>query len=452
MVLTHEAASTTVTPPEPRPASTSAALLSRNAGLWVFALRNLMTRPLRTILALVGLSIPVLGVLGLFSLSNGLRELLDNTLAQVQGILVLRENAPLDLFSDLPAAMAETLRTVPGVRVVAPQVWKLAPAIEGRSLFSRTASTLLGPSRQPPLQSLLDMIEIEGQDLAEHARLRSDVYRSKLLPPDRGGGRFLDDRDEGQPHIVISTRIARDFPAAGGHPREVGSQLRIGSEPFTIVGLYDTGSMLLDNTVIMDIATARRLLNLKEEAVSCFLVEPADLARTDELADAIERAIPGVDARTMSEFQLGVGQMLGKLDQLLLLVISLALVVGSVGILNTMLMSTSERLAEFGILRTNGWSRGDVLRLVLFESVCLGLLAGLLGCLLALAAVVVVNPFLDGGIQLIMTGRLLLLGLGLCSSWAPSAASTPPGASPAWRPWRSSGSGRGDWWFRSAER
>ena len=78
-----------------------------------------MTRPLRTTLAIVGLSIPVLGVLGLSSLSNGIRELLGNTLAQVQGILVLRENAPTDLFSELPAAMADPLRNVPGVRVVA---------------------------------------------------------------------------------------------------------------------------------------------------------------------------------------------------------------------------------------------------------------------------------------------------------------------------------------------
>ena len=224
-----------------------------------------MTRPARTILALVGLSIPVLGVLGLFSLSNGLRELLDNTLAQVQGILVLRENAPLDLFSELPAAMAETLRTVPGVRVVAPQVWKLAPAIEGRSQFSRTASNLLGPSRQPPLQSLLDMIVIEGQDLAEHARLRSDVYRSKLLPPNGGGGRFLDGRDQG---TAAHRHQHQDRPRVSrppvANPARSAASSGSGSSRFTIVGLYDTGSMLLDNTIVMDIATARQLLNLEE--------------------------------------------------------------------------------------------------------------------------------------------------------------------------------------------
>ena len=44
-----------------------------------FAWRNLMTRPLRTALALVGLSVPILGVMGLFSLSGGLRNLIGDS-------------------------------------------------------------------------------------------------------------------------------------------------------------------------------------------------------------------------------------------------------------------------------------------------------------------------------------------------------------------------------------
>ena len=63
--------------------------------------------------------------------------------------------------------------------------------------------------------------------------------------------------------------------------------------------------------------------------------------------------------------------------------VSLALAVGIVGIINTMLMSTTERFVEFGVLRTNGWSQGNILALVTLESAYLGLLAGMVGCLLA---------------------------------------------------------------------
>ena len=68
-----------------------------------FAWLNLLTRPLRTFLALVGLSVPILGVLGLFSVSDGLRNLVGNTLDKIKGVMVLRDNVPTPVFSQLPA-------------------------------------------------------------------------------------------------------------------------------------------------------------------------------------------------------------------------------------------------------------------------------------------------------------------------------------------------------------
>ena len=50
---------------------------------------------------------------------------------------------------------------------------------------------------------------------------------------------------------------------------------------------------------------------------------------------------------------------MGQVDKFLLMTVSLALLVGVVGIINTMLMSTTERFVEFGVLRTNGWSQGE---------------------------------------------------------------------------------------------
>src|SRR5262249_19312606 len=99
-----------------------------------FAWRNLETRPLRTALALIGLSIPILGVMGLFSLAGGLRNMVGDTLSKVEGVMVLRENSNAPVFSQLPAKLADTLRKVRGVRVVAPEVWGVAPGIEGKTM------------------------------------------------------------------------------------------------------------------------------------------------------------------------------------------------------------------------------------------------------------------------------------------------------------------------------
>jgi putative ABC transport system permease protein len=117
-----------------------------------------------------------------------------------------------------------------------------------------------------------------------------------------------------------------------------------------------------------------------------------------------------------------------QLDTFLLMTVSLALVVGIVGIINTMLMSTTERFAEFGVLRTNGWSQSNVLALVTAESAYLGLLSGLLGCLLALIGTTVANQFITGGLQLGISPQLFALGVGLSV-----VTGTLGGLYPAWR-------------------
>lgn len=48
--------------------------------MWRFASLNLITRPLRTLLAVLGLTIPIVAILGLFSLTQGIRSLMGNTL------------------------------------------------------------------------------------------------------------------------------------------------------------------------------------------------------------------------------------------------------------------------------------------------------------------------------------------------------------------------------------
>src|SRR6185312_16199929 len=77
-----------------------------------FAWRNLRTRPLRTALALVGLSIPILGVLGLLSLSQGLRNMVGDTLSRVEGVMIVRENTPSPVISKLPANLAAKIRAI----------------------------------------------------------------------------------------------------------------------------------------------------------------------------------------------------------------------------------------------------------------------------------------------------------------------------------------------------
>jgi putative ABC transport system permease protein len=378
-----------------------------------------MTRPLRTALALIGLSIPILGVMGLFSISGGLRNMVGDTLSKVEGVMVLRENSPSPVFSVLPANLAETLRKVPGVKTVAPEVWGIAPSIEGRNL--------LGGLATKGMQGLFDQPVIQGQDFEAHRSLKSAVYPRALK--EKGEGRFLTAQDAGKPSIVISRKISRDYRGADGKPRKVNDKLKIGGKTFTIIGIYETGSMLLDTVIVTDIATARELLTIPADTVSSYYVETASPGENNKVSALIEKAAPAIESRSMAEFAANFGALMGQIDKFLLMTVSLALAVGVVGIINTMLMSTSERFTEFGVLRTNGWSQGNVLALVTLESAYLGLLSGLVGCLLAMAGVALANEFfVSGGVRLTVPPWLLFLGIGLSV-----VTGTLGGLYPAWR-------------------
>src|SRR4051812_15401592 len=131
--------------------------------MWRFAWLNLVTRPTRTGLAVLGLTIPVLAFLGLFSLSRGIRHLMGDTLAGMHNMIVLSENAPAPVFSDLPPGTGEALRKGAGGKVAAAGVWKVAPA-------DRRARRG-GPGRRRARHA--DEAERSGgQELPQHGRRR----------------------------------------------------------------------------------------------------------------------------------------------------------------------------------------------------------------------------------------------------------------------------------------
>jgi putative ABC transport system permease protein len=381
------------------------------------------------LLAVVGLTIPILAILGLFSLTHGICTLMGNTLAKMNGLMVMRANSPAPVFSDVPVTMLEEIRRVPGARIVAPELWKISPPVDGRNLLARAATQILVGKGADRFSSIAETIMIEGQQLPEHLQLKSGVFEQGILPPEKGGGRFLSEVDVGKPNVLISTKIARDFPAVGGAPKKVGDTIRIGGKPCEIIGIYETGSLLIDTTVVMEISAARKLLNVDEATVSSYYVEPVPGTDLKVLSDRITAALDAVQVRSMSQFNIEVGNIMEKLNLFLLMTVGLALLVGGVGIANTMLMSAMERFVEFGVMRANGWTRRNILGLVTSERALLGALSGALGVILAFAVVTALNSVLTAyELRLELTTKLVASSIVVAVIIAALA-----GLYPAWR-------------------
>jgi putative ABC transport system permease protein len=79
----------------------------------------------------------------------------------------------------------------------------------------------------------------------------------------------------------------------------------------------------------------------------------------------------------------------------------LAIIVGILGVMNTMLMSVFERKHEIGVLLALGWSRARIMSLILCESAAMGLLGGLVGVALgaAILAVLETTPYVRGFLE-----------------------------------------------------
>jgi putative ABC transport system permease protein len=109
-----------------------------------------------------------------------------------------------------------------------------------------------------------------------------------------------------------------------------------------------------------------------------YAVKMRDPAKASEVVERINAEFPEASAALSSDF---VDQMpdFNTTDAMIGGISFLAIAIGGVGVLNTMLMSVFERTREIGVLRALGWRRKAILGLIMREAFWLGLLGGVAG-------------------------------------------------------------------------
>jgi len=115
-----------------------------------------------------------------------------------------------------------------------------------------------------------------------------------------------------------------------------------------------------------------------------------------------------IEVRSAADWAERFEDFSADLDIFLLIMSGIGVTIAVMSIINTMLMSVSERIIEFGILKANGWSRFDVLRLITSESALLGFGGGVLGSCIGWGATQVLNSIWPTRIHLVASPGLLL--------------------------------------------
>jgi putative ABC transport system permease protein len=188
------------------------------------------------------------------------------------------------------------------------------------------------------------------------------------------GRPFLD----GRPEVMLGDLLAVNLA------KKTGDTLEIQGSPFTVVAIYRGGSALEAGAVIMPLDQLQQFSSLQGKVSTIHVrLRPAPQGESQEeylrRAQAqIEAALPGLRAVPAAE-RAGNNQFVRLAHASAFGTSLIALLIGVLGIANTMAMSVFERTREIGILRALGWKRGQVVILIQLEASVLGLGGGFLG-------------------------------------------------------------------------
>jgi putative ABC transport system permease protein len=196
--------------------------------------------------------------------------------------------------------------------------------------------------------------------------------------------------------------------------KTVGETVTLGKEDFKITGIFETGDLQQDGGAFMSLENVQSIEE-KEEKVTMIYVKIRNDAQVETVTQTIENQY-GDNLTTISSLEdlQSVDQGLNSIDTASWAISLLAIVIGGIGVINTMIMSVYERTREIGVLKAVGWKDRRILTMILGESIVLTLAAGVVGIIMGLVAIqVLLFLGMSGFIEPVYKIDVFLRGLGV---------------------------------------
>jgi len=350
-------------------------------------IRNLIRRRARSLLTLVGIAIGVAAVVSLGAMAEGMIQNYGNLFGgSGADLLIMQKGAVEASLSSLEEVLGERIAALPDVESVDPGVMAYV-STEGLPFL-----VLLGYEPQSPAMKHFRTVE-------------------------------------GEP-VRSSRQVALGRRAVESLHKRIGDTVRIYGIPYRIVGIYETGQALEESGGVVVLTDAQEIAQ-KPRKVSLFQVRlrPQALKRIDALIERIERMLPDVSVSRAASYTEEM-QWANSVYGFAWGVSFLAIIVGGLGMMNTMVMSVYERTREIGVLRALGWRRRRVLGLILGEALTLSTVGGVAGLFLGilLARLAAMIPGFGAWLEGQYTPGLFLQGM--ITAWVLGLVG---GLYPAWR-------------------
>ncbi len=192
----------------------------------------------------------------------------------------------------------------------------------------------------------------------------------------------------------------------------IGDNITVRGEEFEVVGIFETGAMFRDNGIYMSLGKLQNLTG--NEELSSILVKTTEGSNDTIISDEIESRYENLSTLTSEEMASMLDNVIGILDAASLAISGLAILVGGIGVINTMVMTVYERTKEIGVLKSIGWKSKKILLMILGETLVLTTLSGIVGSIFGiLIAEVGVRLIGTEGFSLVYTPKTFILAFGI---------------------------------------
>ena len=324
------------------------------------AYRNVKYRKLRSFLTISGILIGIAAIISLITISQGFGNFVNEQLESIgtTRLFVLPKLSGFDFSAEgLTEEDVNTINNVVGVDWVNPYLINSDEIIFGKE--------------KGFIQQIMGMQTVDMKE-------RLETFNTKLEK-----GRYLIEGEENS--IIIGNKLSHDF-----FDREilVNNQIEIKEKKFKVIGIFEEiGNPDDDNMILMSIDDARELFNKPDEVnfIEVKIEEGTDLDEISQrISDKLETSRDNDFFTVLTPKQQAeqLGSLLSIIQLVLGSIAAISLIVGSIGITNSMFTSVLERTRDIGTMKSIGAKNKDILLMFLFESASIGLIGGILGAAL----------------------------------------------------------------------
>lgn len=187
---------------------------------------------------------------------------------------------------------------------------------------------------------------------------------------------------DGDAKEVIAGKVVADNKNVS-----VGDELKVGGETFKVVGIFESGNSNQDMSYFMTLNNLQTLVDDEGNISSVFVkVDPS--VDAEDVGNSLENKYGDNITVITSLSDLSMAKsMIDMLNGVSFGISLLAIVIGGIGIINTMLMSVLERTREIGVLKAVGWPDRKILLMIICESIVLTVTAAIAGTILGIIGV-----------------------------------------------------------------